>query len=246
MAIMMEKIKEFLISIGLGKNEAEIYAVLVASGASSVLEISKKTAVHRSNIYDSLRKLMHRGLIYEIEDVDNRLFSAKPISALNEYLKQKNAELQEISKDFEIKVRPGGEGKIKVSKGQFALRESLMNMLKPRKEILIYGIPKEAPENMGAMLKDFHKTRIKLKITMKHIYNSDALERVKYLNSLPFTEARILPSKYNSSATTAICGDEIVIWLWDKEVKVILISDVHMSKPYKNYFDVLWGKAKVV
>src|SRR3989338_3238644 len=240
----MEKIKEFLISIGLSKNEAEIYASLVASGASSVLEISKKTSAHISNIYDALRKLLQRGLVYEIEDSSNRLFSARPIYALNDYLKHKHAELQEISKHFDSIRRPGKEGNIRVSKGPFALRESIMNMLKLKKEILVYGIPKEAPDKIGPILKDFHKERIKNKIVMKHIYNSDAIERTKYLNSLPFTEAKILPAKYDSSATTVICGDEILILLWDQDIKVISISDEQMSKPYKNYFDVLWKKAK--
>src|SRR3989339_136977 len=43
-------------------------------------------------------------------------------------------------------------------------------------EILVYGIPKNAPDALKFFIPQYHKRRIAQKITMKHIYNYDAQE----------------------------------------------------------------------
>ena len=79
---------------------------------------------------------------------------------------------------------------------------------------------------------------------MNHIYNSSAGDRVHFLNKMPYTEARILPKKYDSNATTNISGDRVVIILWDKKITVIEIRNEEIAQSYKNYFDLLWRMAK--
>lgn len=243
---MIENLKEFLISMGLGRNEAEIYMALLKKGNSSVLDLSKITKLHRSNIYDDLRSLMGRGLVYEIGGA-TRLFSPKPLNKLMDYLRHKEIELGEIVKKYEsLGLIKNNETKIKISKGHFAMRDAIFSMLETGQPFLVYGIPKDAPEIIGPILRDFHKARIKRKILMKQIYNSGAVERAKYLNKMPFTEARILPSKYDSFATTNISGNKIFITLWGDDLTVLEVINESMAKPYKNYFDILWKKAKVV
>ncbi|MBI2631968.1 hypothetical protein HYW75_03120 [Candidatus Pacearchaeota archaeon] len=243
----MEKIKNFLISIGLSRNEAEVYIDLCVNGLSSVLNISKRTKIHRSNIYDTIRLLMGKGLVYEIES-EKRDFCARPLNSLLDYLKHKEIELNEILKEYENKITPKvGKYKIKTTKGLFSIKEALFGLLSDGGEtIRVYGIPKDAPEFIGPILKEFHKERIKKKILMQQIYNSGAEERAKFLNKLKFTEARILPSKYDSFATTNICSNKIAIFLWKDELGVIEIDDENLAKPYQNYFDIMWKKAKKI
>ena len=79
---------------------------------------------------------------------------------------------------------------------------------------------------------------------MKHIYNSGSDERVKYLNKFKYTEAKVLPKKYDSYATTIVSGNEVTIFLWEDEIKVIEINEENMAKPYAHYFEILWEKAQ--
>lgn len=242
----MIDIKQFLSLIGFNKNEAIIYETLLELGTSSVHEISEKTKIHRTNIYDALKKLFDKGLVLEI-NAEKKLFSARPIKSLKDYFKFKEDELDELIKEYENKtIKKQEEYKFKISQGTFALREAVLGLLEPNKPIDVFGIPPKAPEIMGLMLKGFHKSRIKRKIFMRHIYNSSAIERVKYLNkNIKMTEARILPKKYDSNATTCITGNNIVIFLWEeKDVTVLEIKDVEIAKAYKNYFEILWDKAK--
>ncbi len=242
----MEKIKEFLLQIGFRANEAEVYAALVEHGTSSVLELAKLTKVHRSNIYDSLRILVERGLVYTINN-PTRQFSARDPRSLTGYLKRKELELDELLKHYVIHTSKRKEGPlVRVSEGPFALREAITSLLIPRKPICVFGIPGRAPEVIGPMLHHLHKERISLKVPMLHIYNASAIDRVHYLNKMKHTEARILPSKYDSSTTTCVAGDKVAIFLWGEKITVIEMENEDVAKTYANYFDILWRKAKVV
>lgn len=245
----MENIKEFLSTIGFGKNESEIYMALVESGESSVLKLAKRTKIHRSNIYDALRNLLQHGLIYELNDASNtKLFSARHPRTLLDYLKHREAELTGLIKTYESNVNNSkhSESKIRMSKGVFALREAFHSLLNEGDIIRSYGIPLKAVDVLGPVLPDFHKERIKRKVVMQHIYNSEGAARAHHLNKLKYTEARVLPKKYDSLATTHIAGNKVIIFLWDKEMTVVEIEDENMARPYHNYFEILWNKAKVV
>lgn len=79
---------------------------------------------------------------------------------------------------------------------------------------------------------------------MKHIYNSDCIERAKQVSKLKLSEGRILPKQYDSLVTTNIAGYKVVLIVWDKELTIIEIEDESIAQHYRNYFDILWKKAK--
>ena len=97
---------------------------------------------------------------------------------------------------------------------------------------------------MKARLSHFHGKRIPLKIPMKHIYNHNAQERIAYLNTLAFTEARYLPAKFDSQVSTTVCGDEVVLSVWISPPILIRIKDKRIADSYKKYFDLLWNAAE--
>ena len=82
------------------------------------------------------------------------------------------------------------------------------------------------------------------KISMKHIYNHDAKERIKFLNNLSYTEARYLPKEFDAVVSTNICGDEVALTLWSETPITTLIKDKKMAEAYKRYFELLWNAAK--
>jgi sugar-specific transcriptional regulator TrmB len=240
----MDSLSNFLVDLGLGKNEVEIFIDLTKSGTSSVLEISRRTKINRSNIYDTISHLISRGLVYEI-DKEKKMYSARPLADLKIYLQIKNSELNKILQEYQHFERRAEE-KIKLTKGRFAVRRALFSLLETGEDIIAWGIPKEATEIIGPILSDFHKERIQRGITMRHIYNSDSIERARFISKHKFTEARILPPKYNSKSSTNISGNKVVLIIWEGELTVIEITDESLARPYKEYFNLLYSKSKVV
>ncbi|MEN9626165.1 MAG: hypothetical protein RL557_493 [archaeon] len=243
----MDTLKEFLKEIGFGKNEAEVYTALVEIGdVASVLDLSKKTKIHRSNIYDALRRLVEEGFIFEINK-EKKMFKAREPRSLIHFVKRKEMELQDLIKDFESKKTFKKDNElVKFSKGIFALREAIESLLSSSEPVDVFGIPPQASDIIGPMLKDFHKERIGRKIRMRHIYNASAIKRVKWLNSLNYTEARILPKKYDSNVTTNVQGDKVMIFVWGDQIEVIEIVNEEIAKTYQNYFNILWTKSKPI
>jgi predicted transcriptional regulator len=245
----MEDIKEVLKSIGLGKNETEVYIDLVKRGLSSVLEISKETKIHRSNVYEALDNLLEKGLIYIVTKEKKKFFYARPANSLLDYLKNKEIEVGGVIERLNSEhSKPNGESCVSISKGQFALREALMSLLDIGAPISLFGIPQNAIEVIGPLNNIFHKERIARKIPMRHIYNkgniSNEVDRIKALNQMPYTEAKHLPSKYDSMAETIICGNKVILIVWHKDITVIEILNEDVSRAYQNYFEILWKSAK--
>lgn len=60
--------EDLLLSLGLNKNEAEIYEILLSLGKSTVKDILKKTKIQRSNVYNILNVLKEKNLIQETQN----------------------------------------------------------------------------------------------------------------------------------------------------------------------------------
>lgn len=244
----MEDITEFLRSIGLGKNETEVYLNLIKRGLSSVLEISKETRIHRSNLYEALENLLKKSLIFKITKNKKSLFYARPPRSLLDYLKNQELELSSIIERLETQhINVNEENQVKFSQGKFALREAILGLLILEKPICVYGIPQKAPDIIGPILSAFHKRRIERKILMKHIYNKgdvNGTDRIKVLNQMPYTEAKHLPIKYDSPVSTLVCGNKVLLLMWGGDTTVIEIDNEEVAKSYQNYFELLWKMAK--
>lgn len=240
------KISAALEAIGFHKNESLIYMDLVKSGSSSAHDIARRTKIHRPNVYDTLDKLIKKGIVTQsIVENKKMFYPIKPKNLLI-YLKQKQYDLEKVIPTIEeIYNKPSEKRKVTMSEGIRSFRVVLNNLLETGNDIYVYGIPKEVPDLIGGFLVDFHNRRIQKEVIMKHIYNKDAEKRVKYLNSMDFTEARYLPSSYDSTISTLVCGDTVLLIFWEEPTFTITIENSAIAESYKRYFDIIWEEAKV-
>ena len=240
------RIMNVLEFIGLHKNERIIYLDLLKNGASTAVDISKRTRIHRPNTYDALRKLIDRGFISQTKTPLKNLFQAMEVERIRHYIDQKKQEIEEIIPEIhELSRKVTQKEDILITKGTFGAREALLDLLKQKKEIKVFGSSKQAVEVIGmGFLRDFHKERIKMKIKMLHIYNIDAADRIKHLNRLKYTQARHLSRDYDSIITTLICGDTVLIFVYGQSISVITIKQQEIADTYSRYFDVMWKQTR--
>lgn len=238
--------QQTLMEIGMTKNEAEAYLALLELGPSTVVEIANKCKLHRPNIYDSLQKLMEKGIVSIIFKEKIKYYQASDPSMLDKLLKEKELKLQGIMPDlYAIFNMKKTKSFANVYEGINAVTKILDGLLRHNDNILVYGIPKVAPDMVRFFIMNFHKRRIEQKITMKHIYNFNAMERIKLLNSMPYTEAKYAPSEVESLVATFVCGNEVTLIIWTETPKVIQIIDNEASESYRQYFNLLWKIAMV-
>lgn len=240
---MEDRIENVLRSIGLNKNEVKIFLDLIKKGPSSALEVSKRTEVHRSNVYDSLRILEEKGFVDERIENKKKLFHAINPEKLKDYALQKEREVESIIGDLKnISSKEDKKSDVSISYGVFAFRNALNDLLKLNSPISVYGIPEGSGDLLGeSFLKNFHSERIDRGINMKHIYNRRAFDKISRHRKIKFAEFRHLAKKYDSNTTTMICGDMVVMVIFGDNLAVIVISNEEVAKSYNNYFEILWS-----
>ena len=55
--------EEILVDLGLSPNEAKAYISLLNIGMTTITNVAKDCNLHRSNVYDSIKKLIDKGLV---------------------------------------------------------------------------------------------------------------------------------------------------------------------------------------
>lgn len=239
--------EEILEELGLCKNEAKLYLILLKLGSSTAAQITRESKMHRTSVYDAMERMIEKGVVSYILKGETKYFEATDPENLLVLLKEKEIKLRELLPQLALsKDLSKMKSKAHIYEGISAVKAILNNFLKYKKPILVYGIPKEALPQLETFIVHYHNRRIREKIAMKHIYNYDAQDRIKYLNSLQYTEAKYLPKEYNSPASTNICGNEVVIILWSKPPLIIQIESKEIADSYRKYFDLLWELAKKV
>ncbi|MCD4666596.1 winged helix-turn-helix transcriptional regulator [archaeon] len=237
--------QENLIKAGFNKNESKIYLTLIKKGPSSAGEISKKSGVYRTNVYDALNSLIEKGLVAYIFKGKLKTFQAINPNKLLDIVKEKEESLKEIMPDL-VKHYKTTESKQKMYmfEGIQGIKAITDDILKDKKDVLTFGIPKDMKYKMKSFLKSYHLKRMKSKIWQKHIYDENAAERINHLNKLKYTRAAYLPNSIDSPTTTTVYGNKVSFFIWSDPIISILIESENMAKEYKKYFNVLWKLSK--
>ena len=231
---MIEKLKE----AGLTENESKIYLSLLDNGPSLAGLISKKTGIHRRTIYDSIERLIEKGLVGYILKNNRRWFQASNPDKLLKILQEKQENIQEIIPLMQEKflVTKKKEETI-FYKGKEGLKSIFEEQL-DYKEILILGASPRAYEILQFYFKLYDKKRKKSKI------KSRIIAQDKKISNLPLAEIRYLPKKYANPVALNIYGNKIAIILWAKNPLAIVINQKEIADAYRGYFELMWKIAK--
>lgn len=229
--------------LGLSKNETKIYLAVAELGSTPIGNIAKKIKIHRSNVYDAIEGLIKRGLVSHIvKDKTKHYQITNPQNLLN-MLREKEEQIKTILPQLELLNNMAVKNEAQVMEGVQAAKRTMDNFLTYKDTILVMGVSSNVADVMGAFLIHYHKRRIKEKIVMKHIYNTDAYVRIKILKKMDFTEVRILPNEFNSPVATNIVGEEVTFIHWTKNPVIIRIKNKIIANAYKKYFEMLWKNA---
>jgi len=229
---------KILIELGLTNKEAEVYLSLLELGPSLAGQISRKTGIHRRNIYDITERLIKKGLIGYILKNNRKLFEAANPQRLKEILEEKQQALQESMSDLIFLYQKTKEKQeTNFYKGIEGLKTVFQDQLNC-KEILILGASQSAFEILPFYFKWYDKDRVKRKIKVRIIANKS------FNKKIPLSEIRYLPQKYANPLAINIYGNKVAIILWKKAPLAIVIKQEEIAESYRKYFELMWKIAK--
>ncbi|MEM4271202.1 MAG: helix-turn-helix domain-containing protein [Candidatus Pacearchaeota archaeon] len=233
------EIKDTLIKLGLTEQESKVYLSLLELGPSLAGQISRKTGIHRRNIYDITERLTEKGLISAITKNNRKVFEAVNPNKFLSILKEKERELEESLPELQkLYEKTKEKQETNFYKGQEGLKSVFQDQLEDNKEILILGASQSAFEILPFYFKWYDLERKKKKIKAR-IIASEPLKK-----KIPSAKIRYIPQKYANPLAINIYKDKVAIILWKKEPLAIVIKEKEVAESYKKYFELTWKLAK--
>ena len=87
---------EKLQKIGLNLNEAKVYLTLLRIGSGQAGKVSKESQINRTTTYDSLERLIEKGLVTFVIEANKKVFRPVAPERLLDQIKEKEKTIQEI------------------------------------------------------------------------------------------------------------------------------------------------------
>ncbi len=160
---------------GLTKNETLVYLALLKKGKSKSGSIIKEAKVSGGKIYETLYKLVDKGLVKYIEENGVKKFIANHPETLISYLKEKERSLHKKEEELR-KALPQFTSLINTNEnvetvslviGLRGIEPIIYNSLEKGKEIRIMGVNSSKEEKFNNFWMHWHKHRVSLKKKQK-------------------------------------------------------------------------------
>ena len=237
--------------LGLTKGEIKVYLALNKLGESTIGPIGRESKVSKSKMYDILDKLIEKGLVGYISKEGTKYFVANDPHMILEYVNSKEKELQTTKQQVESflpSLMLQRDTSMKHPKAEIyagwtgikAVRDELIKTYKPKGMFLTMGCPKAANDILEAYFLEFHKRRLKNKIGMKIIYNSDARVYGIIRTKMKNTEVRYLPKKFPSPHWIDIFPEAVLFVMVLQNPLAFVVRDAELASGFRSYFEVMW------
>ncbi len=245
----------FLEEMGLTKNEIKVYLSLLKIGQTTTSKIIKDIGINTSKVYESLERLLKRGLVSYTLIKNKRNWNSENPEKINTILEEeKNKinekegeavkiinELKEIAnleeKKSEYKIYEGIKG-IKTA------RENVLNVLKKGETFYLILSSFFGENKLEAYFEDFQKRRSKQGIKYKAIFNDKLRNISEKRKRLRNSDIKFVNPLFLSPTWTEIYGDYVAIGVMGDNPSIFVIKNKDVAKGFLNYFDSLWKISK--
>jgi sugar-specific transcriptional regulator TrmB len=233
---MEEKILQ---TAGLTAIETKIYMAILKEGRSLAGRISRNTGVHRRSVYDSLERLIQKGLVSYIEENNKKYFFAEDPQNFLTMIDQQRKEISTIMPTLQILyTEKKQDRKTTFFRGKSGLKTIFSDQINEGKEVLIIGASLDADKIIKYYFPKYDTERKEKGIWLKMLFTIKNQEKAP---KIPFTKIRYLPKNHKGLTATNIYGNKVAIIVWEKEPTAILIQDEAIAQTYREYFESLWN-----
>ena len=239
-------------SVGIPKMQTVVYLDLLKNKDSTAAQIAKRTAMHRTNVYDTLTKLKERNLIFLSNKEGKQVFVALTTDLIVNDEKDKLENLKAAMSYINTTYVSGQTPKVYTLEGLNAVKSIIFGLLEKNSTIWIYGLAEK--ENMINILNEkfmhaFHIERTKRGIDLKLLFYKTPAGEEDLLNNIGYTEARLLPKTQqakSSQITQIVCDGSVYITLWIDPIYTIVIENDIIAKEYVDFYSILWNYSKKI
>lgn len=238
---------ELLQSLGLSLNEAKIYQALITYGGNSVSTISLRAKVHRRNVYDSLNRLIEKGLVYKVFSQGETVYEAVEPGKLLEFIEEQAHTLEShLPAMRQSYLHHRVPQRAYIYKGYEGVKNYFREILKVGEDIYsIGGKGILAEPSIGAFSNWYQTERKKQNQKHFHIWDYEvALDPPVPLGSKG--RYKVMPKAYETPSTMDIFGDYIVTFSGvgkghiEEDVTIFVMVSPRLADSYRTWWQMMW------
>ncbi|HIH42587.1 TPA: hypothetical protein HA246_03000 [Candidatus Woesearchaeota archaeon] len=241
-------IKSLFKELGLTTNEIKVYLTLLKTGETQAGKITEASGIHRRNVYDSIERLIQKGLVSYVLINRKKFFKAtepeRLLTILDErkqMLDKKRQQIVDLIPKLEA-LEQHPELEVSFFKGVEGIKTIFEDIVRTGKDYVGYGPGGQIEKILKYYLNHYMEEMTKKKMKRRLIYNelSKKTGFVKYPNEV----IKFLPEKFSSHAALRIFGNKTAILFLSEQLPVgILINNKGIADGYRKYFEALWETA---
>jgi len=238
--------------LGLNKNEAKTYLVLLKLGQSNISRLSHELSVPRTTLYYSIAGLKEKGYIFERLISKKRLFSARS----PEFLSKKAAKRLEEAKNINDRVEylipslkkmatdPKSHSQVTHYEGKESVWGVFEIILRSNKDSYWFGFGESILKNydFDYFVTNFSKRRRQHSRTKSYniISPFEGAEKISKRGETDFQEFRFFKKNQNFDAGICIFGDKIAIFSYDEGLSATVLQGAAIAEITKTMFIMIW------
>ena len=244
--------------IGLTEGEIKVYEALLDIGECTKTRLAKKSGISPSNIYDVTNRLVEKGIISKVEKNGIAHFSAANPRHILDFIEQKQNEVDK-EKEIAAAILPTlllkfGETKEKVNvevfqgwNGMKTVFEDLVDECNAGEQCFVFGASKgESSEQADRFFVKHSKLRETKGIITSIIFNEELRKRQERIEF--FVKSKKYMIRFLEQSTPAeimLYKNKACILILTKEPLAIRVTSKEVAESFKQYFEIMWEKAKV-
>ncbi|MBU1246310.1 MAG: helix-turn-helix domain-containing protein [Nanoarchaeota archaeon] len=235
---------------GLTKNEVLTYLALLKLGKAKSGEIVRQAKISGGKIYETLYKLVDKGLVKVVYENNIKHFIANDPKMILNYLQDNKKHLEKQEKELEkilphleeLKKHATKPENVSLVKGFKGIATVVYEALEQGKEIKIMGIRSSKDEKFNNFWKKWHKRRLQLKKKAFILFSDKNTPYWEYFKKIKYTEVREITTF--SPSAVMIINNNSFIFSYEEEFTCIHIVSEQTAKSFESFFDSLWIFAK--
>jgi len=234
--------------LGLSLNEAKIYDALITYGGSGVSTIAIRSKVHRSNAYDTLHRLIEKGLVYEVFGQRETVYEAVDPGKLMEFVKEKERMLETalpgLLKTYRAHQAPQ---RAYIYKGIEGMKNFLREALKTGEDMYEFGAKGGwFDPRLDTFIQWFLKEAKKKGMTFHHIFDWEVQEKAPHVPKAVGKPYKFAPKEYSSESAIEVFGDHVVTFTGlgfgkvEDDLTIFVMVSPRLAQSYRTWWKMMW------
>lgn len=247
------EINAILSDLGITEKAIVIYLELLKTDYATPTQLSKRTDVNRTSVYDVIQELTSKGLVSNFKKNGRLFFGALDPSHLANHLRsqllQQQYRFEEQMKSVEsvlpalLSMRNTKTSKPTVAffEGSNGMREAYEDTLTAHEPIRAYANVETMHNALPSFFPEYYKRRTDRKVFIRAILakNTMSLDRA-VRDQEEMRESRFLPNEYSFTPEVNLYDNKMLVASWTEKMAVLITSD-ELVGLQKLTFDLLWN-----